>query len=61
MLERLLDVSLGLDFNIPSSFINRLLAGVLSHEAGWIVRRTFPVGSSVVAVFQKPASGENIS
>ncbi|NPV85825.1 MAG: class I SAM-dependent methyltransferase [Anaerolineae bacterium] len=60
MLERLLDISLGLDFNIPSAFVNRLLTGVFSREAGWIMRRTFPVGSSVVAVLQKPASGKGI-
>lgn len=60
MVERLLNLSLGLDFNIPSAFINRLLASIFSCEAGWVIRRTFPVGSSVVAVLHKPLSGKGV-
>ena len=36
-------------------WLNHVLTGVLSLEAGWLRRASFPIGSSLVCLAQKPA------
>jgi ubiquinone/menaquinone biosynthesis C-methylase UbiE len=45
-----------LDFTMPSQWVNRLLTAIFASEARWLAVANLPIGSSVVAVLQKPSN-----
>ena len=50
------DGASALDFAMPFETINRLLTYVFSSESGWLAHFDLPIGSSVVAVLQRPSA-----
>ncbi|MBI3761717.1 MAG: class I SAM-dependent methyltransferase [Chloroflexi bacterium] len=47
-----------LDFAMPSQGINRLMTLIFTSESNWLARANLPIGSSVIAVLQKPVVSE---
>jgi SAM-dependent methyltransferase len=45
-----------LDFAMPSQWLNRLLTAIFASEASWLAVANLPIGSSAIAVLQKPCS-----
>jgi len=45
-----------LDFTMPSQWVNRLLTAIFASEARWLAVANLPIGSSAVAVLQKPSN-----